>query len=71
VQYYARRPLPLGTEVDVHIELSRPYEVFERKGRVIWSQAGSGADRVIVSVHFSDRNRDKMIAWRRMLSSRG
>ena len=71
VQFYARRTLPVGTEVDVRIELSRPHEVFNREGRVIWSQQATGGGRVIVGVHFSDKDRDTMIAWRRMLTSRG
>ena len=70
LQLFARRSLPVGTVLDVRIELSRPHEVFERSGRVIWSQQPTGKGRVIIGVSFTDKSRETVIVWRRMLARR-
>ena len=69
-QFVARRSFPVGTIMDIRLECSRPYEVVQRQARVVWCQETASANRPLVGVYFSDKSKEKAIAWRRMLNRR-
>jgi hypothetical protein len=70
LQFFSRRAIPVGTMVQLSVKMTRPLEVFEREGKVVWSRQTASDKKLVVGVHFTDRSREVLAAWRRMLARR-
>jgi len=67
----ARKELPVGAELDMHVECTHPLENYDIHGRVMWCIRNSGARSVRVGIFVKETPREAFLAWSRMVARRG
>jgi len=66
----SRKKLPVGADLDLHVELTHPLETFDVAGKVVWCGAHTGGRSVQAGIYISASPRKAFIEWSRMVTRR-
>jgi len=66
----SHKMLPVGEDVDLHIECTHPLESYEIGGRVMWCTQESGTQSAQAGIYVQETPREAFLEWSRMVARR-